>query len=396
MTHVTGPMFRPTHPLLGLLPCLLLLHCMPASADAPAEPYILSAHLIADSWTNTMGGVQRESRLVDMMVLGAQVNTAPAFGHDGGTIFVDALLHQHTATDLAGETQALSNISFGDGQQLFEAWFQQAVGDNGSSVKAGLYDLNSEFDHIDASGLFLNSNFGIGVDFSQSGVNGPSIAPLSALALRGAWQTDAQWRLQAAVIDGVAGEAGSSNRHNHIDLGPREGALLVSEIVYAGFPGQRIGLGTWYYTKSQRRLDSPSPGTSQGGYAHAEQPLIPTGAYAWTGFVRAGLASPDVNPVQYGLEGGLVCSGPVWHADDQLGLAISAARNGDTWRDARALAGVATDSTETFVELTWQTHITHWLSLQPDLQYFIHPGTIAGRGNALLAGLRIRIDGSRP
>jgi porin len=55
-------------------------------------------------------------------------------------------------------------------------------------VKIGLYDLNSEFDVIEAAALFLNPSHGIGPDFAQSGRNGPSIFPVTSLAIRGEYR----------------------------------------------------------------------------------------------------------------------------------------------------------------------------------------------------------------
>lgn len=397
MTDRPGLRARPPRRLARQLLAPLLMLSLPALAAEPPAPLSLGATYIGEDWHNTRGGLARGSRYVDMLVLTAGADTGAAFGHPGGTIFTSVFIHHNSAADLAGETQTVSNIDFDDGQQVFEAWYEQALGDAGSSLKLGLYDLNSEFDHIDAAGLFINSNFGIGVDFSQSGVNGPSVAPLSALALRGIWQPHPEWQLLGAVLDAVPGEAGGSNRHNRIELDAREGALLVAEVVHAREGGARLGAGAWHYSKRfGHLLPAGTAARSQGAYAHAETPLGAGGAHAWTGFARVGYATPEVNPVQYGAEAGVVMAGPLWHADDQLGLAVATARNGRPWRDAQALAGAATDSAETFVELTWQTRLAPWLSLQPDLQYFINPGADPARRNALLAGLRIRLEYSWP
>lgn len=377
-----------------LVPLLML--SLPTLAEEPPAPLSLGATYIGEDWHNTRGGLARGSRYVDMLVLTAGADTGAAFGHPGGTFFASVFIHHNSAAELAGETQTLSNIDFDDGQQVFEAWYEQAVGDAGASLKFGLYDLNSEFDHIDAAGLFINSNFGIGVDFSQSGVNGPSVAPLSALALRGRWQPHPEWQLLGAVLDAVPGEAGGSNRHNRIELDAREGALLAAEVVHAREGGARLGAGAWHYSERFERLLPGAPARSQGVYVHAEAPLATRGAHAWTGFARVGYATPAVNPVELGAEAGVVMEGPLWHADDQLGLAVATARNGRPWRDAQALAGAATDRAETFVELTWQTRLAPWLSLQPDLQYFINPGSDPARRNALFAGLRIKLEYSWP
>lgn len=51
-------------------------------------------------------------------------------------------------------------------------------------MRIGLYDLNSEFDALDDAGLFINSAFGVGTDIGLTGVNGPSIFPVTSLAVR--------------------------------------------------------------------------------------------------------------------------------------------------------------------------------------------------------------------
>lgn len=381
-----------SRPLLALL---LATQSLPALAEDAPPPLALNATYIGEDWHNTRGGLQRGSRYIDMLILAATLDTAATVGHPGGTFFANVFIHHNSAADLVGELQTQSNIDFDDGEQVFEAWYEQALGTAGSSLRLGLYDLNAEFDHIDAGGLFINSNFGIGVDFSQSGVNGPSIAPLSALALRGAWQARPDWQVLGALVDAVPGEAGASNRHNRIGIDAREGALLVAEVVHAPEGGARIGVGGWHYTQ---RFDSllpagaPVPEYSQGLYAHAEKGIGARGGRDWTGFARLGYAAPEVNAVQYGLEAGVVVAGPLWHADDQLGLAVSTARNGRHWRDAQAAAGAPVALAETIIELTWQTRLAPWLALQPDLQYFFNPGTDPARPDALFAGLRLRLD----
>ena len=67
----------------------------------------------------------------------------------------------------------------------------------------GLYDINSEFYRLQSAGLFLNSSFGIGPEFSQSGIDGPSIFPRTALGVRVAYKPSGNVVLRAAAMDGV-------------------------------------------------------------------------------------------------------------------------------------------------------------------------------------------------
>ena len=53
------------------------------------------------------------------------------------------------------------------------------------------------------------------------------------------------------------------------------------------------------------------------------------------------------------------------------------------------------DDGETTLEATYRWVLTDWLSLQPDLQYVVHPGGDPALGNALVVGLRLGFTRSR-
>lgn len=113
-------------------------------------------------------------------------------------------------------------------------------------MRFGLYDLNSEFDAIDTAGLFVNSSFGIGPDYSQSGQNGPSIFPTTSVALRLAYQVTEHYYLQAAVLDGVPGDP-NNNKGTHIQFNRGDGLLYAAEFGYhQGDDGHaKLPYGKW-------------------------------------------------------------------------------------------------------------------------------------------------------
>jgi porin len=115
--------------------------------------------------------------------------------------------------------------------------------------EVGLYDLNSEFDKIEAAALFLNPSHGIGPDFSQSGRNGPSIFPITSLGLRGEYKPAEHWLIRAAVLDAVPGDPERPER-TAVKLG--DGALAVLELNSLG-ERTRAAVGHWH-----TRVD-PSP-----------------------------------------------------------------------------------------------------------------------------------------
>jgi hypothetical protein len=82
-----------------------------------------------------------------------------------------------------GDIQTADNLEAPPVTRLFEAWISRQWGrDNRSlTLRAGLIDLNSQFDSVDPASLMINSSHGIGPDLSRSGQNGPSIYPVSAL-----------------------------------------------------------------------------------------------------------------------------------------------------------------------------------------------------------------------
>ena len=104
------------------------------------------------------------------------------FGRSGLTLFVDGLwIHGGQPSALLGDAQGVSNLSAPPKVTLYEAWLQYNLFGNKFSALAGRYDLNTEFYRVQSAGLFLNSSFGIGPEFSGSGAGGPSIFPSTCL-----------------------------------------------------------------------------------------------------------------------------------------------------------------------------------------------------------------------
>ncbi|KQM94346.1 hypothetical protein ASE70_11115 [Sphingomonas sp. Leaf22] len=87
---------------------------------------------------------------------------------------------------MVGDAQVVSSIETGMPLlRVLEAWVEHVGRDDRWSAKAGLYDINSEFDALQTSLLFVNSAFGMGSDLGTSGRNGPSTFPGTGLAIRG-------------------------------------------------------------------------------------------------------------------------------------------------------------------------------------------------------------------
>jgi porin len=390
------------HAVMGLtLGLALASHPAFAQTDQPAPAVSLAMTYTGDLWANTTGGLRNGEKYLDNLDLTASIDAEQAFNIPGGTFFFYGLYNNdHTLSDtLVGDLQTVSNIDTTTAARLYEAWYEQKFGQGNSSLKVGLYDLNSEFDAIDTAGLFINSSHGIGPDFSQTGLNGPSIFPVTSLAARLQLQVNEDVLVRAAVLDAVPGSL-AHPRRTAIKLGNGEGALFAGEIE-ANLSGTTAALGVWGYTAKFDDVlaidNTGAPlrrGGNKGAYIEAERQVTsPFGDERGLSlFGRAGLADTNVNQFKnyVGFGGsykGLFDARP----DDLVGLAVAHVSNGSPYRRAQLLAGAPVGKSETNIELTYRAEITPWLTLQPDAQYIINPGADAGLKNALVIGLRFEI-----
>jgi porin len=367
-----------------------------AEEEAPAID--LSVVYTAEAMRNARGGLGRGTRYLDNLDVTLRIDAGRAFGWRGATLFAYGLYNngEPFSEDLVGAAQGASNIETGvRAARLYEAWIEQRFASGRASVKFGLYDLNSEFDAIEAAALFINPSHGIGPDFSQSGRNGPSIFPVTSLALRGDYKIDDRWLVRAAILDGVPGDP-ERPRRTSIKLGGDDGALGVVELNYAD-DGTRAGAGYWRYT-GRFEIFSGEPGSSRGNdglYAFVERRLTQErgdSEQGLAGWVRLGFADERLNPVKHYLGGGFTYTGPFPGRDeDQAGVAVGWAEFGTPFRRSSASSGDPLDAREVIIEATYRAPVTSWLTLQPDLQYVINPGGRSAASNALILGLRAEL-----
>jgi porin len=302
----------------------------------------------------------------------------PAVGLDSLSAHLD-LIAVH-GPDFSGRRvgayQTISSIEADTLPHVYEAWAQWKPSPF-VSAKAGLIDLNAEFDIQNTGALFVNSAFGIGPDTSQSGLNGPSIFPMAASALVVRLQRGRK-AVALGVFDSLAG-ARHDPRKAALRLPGTTGALLIAEA--------RVPVGTWllqfggwHHTTQFDAVDPDQPSAiSRGAYGMIEG-AVTRKVSAW---IRFGIADARVNPVETYVGGGAVATVGKW----RFGLAAAHARLGQAARRA-LLAPSRAHPAETVIELTAQRPLAPWLNIQPDLQYVIHPGWAPGARNTLVTGLR--------
>jgi porin len=362
-------------------------HALPQGTTEDTKQNALSLEFLytADLWSAATGGVRRGVRYLDNVDVLVQADLDALTGWTGARAFAYGLYNNGVSLNaLMGDAQVASNIETGvRAVRLYEAWIEQEIGDK-TSLRVGLYDLNSEFDSLEASSLFMGSAHGIGTDISKTGRNGPSIFPVTSLAARLAVDLDDRWTVRTAILDGVPGNP-ARPAQSAIKLSRDDGALLIGEIEHKLADGKLIA-GAWHYTTAFDRIDGGQSRANRGVYLRGETHLTheKDSSQGLAGFFRLGIADNAIN--KFGAFGslGLTYTGPIRGRDgDQLGVAVAVAR---TSRDYR-ITNVS-ENQEVVVELTYRMPITRFLTVQPNVQYVVNPDVDPALRNAVAIGLR--------
>ena len=374
-----------------------------------------------DVFSNISGGIRRQTVYLDNIDLTMALNTQRLFNWDGGAIFIYGLgIQGKNPNNYVGDVQTIDNIAAFNTWKLYEAWIQQKLFDNYFSILTGLYDLNSEFQVLQSSQLFINASHGIGIAFSQTGRNGPSIFPNTTLALRVKWDLNNSFYAQSAIFNGTAGDP--SNPYGTKIIFPKhDGILSVTEMQYfiniqnwkGGETGResksrrrkltendyrgKFSAGLWIYSAKFPELGTTYPDKkiiwgNCGFYLIGEYKLLGDKGINDNGltvFSRIGFSNSKINRfVSYTGFGAVytgLFSGTNKH---QLGIAFAGAHNGKEYILLQKKDSKEVVNSEWNIEITYLYNIYLWLSFQPDIQYVINPDTNPQIKNALVLGIR--------
>ncbi len=372
---------------------LLLLALLPSAARAEEllPPFSVALRETMDGWDAASGGARTGTVWLNKLQVSGTVR-GDNYGLQGLTAHIQVFRTDGgSLSNRAGDIQTVSNIEAVPTFRLFEAWVEQRFGtERDLRARAGLIDLNSQFDANDTASLFVNSSHGIGADLARSGRNGPSIFPVSAPAATFVANIGTRWTFSVGAFGGLAGDPARPHAFVAARLRGSDGALLIGQADYHLTDDATLEGGVWRYTAAVPSLRGGGAVHDQGVYGSLSAPL--PGATHWTGWVRAGVADRAAQTVDGYLGAGVVATGLLPGRDaDRIGLAIAHAMIGQPARAAYALP-----LAETTLELTYQLRIHNALALQPDLQYVHHPAGISGARDALVFGLRAVFTASYP
>lgn len=349
-----------------------------------------SAEYTGDVLGVVSGGLSAGTNYLDKLDLEVEIELPEAWAAGRGRILVHGLYNNRTtfSDGRVGDLQVVSNIDAAGGWRLFQFWYEFDAAS--WSIKAGLYDTNSEFDVNETGELFLNSSHGIGGEFGLSGRNGPGIFPVSSLSLRAVMRLEPV-TARFVVMDGVPGDPHelSSNR---IDLNGEDGALTVLEIDVPYADSSRLWFGYWRYSAEFEEVNAAGYERGNDGWYVGSESGLRLGSRAASWFVRFGMADERFNVVSSYVGLGAVVVGPLdARPADRLGLAVASAHAADTYRDHVTGAGHRASRHETTWELTYRVRLGEHFFIQPDIQYVRNPSLSPDLDDAWVVGCRIQL-----
>jgi porin len=386
------------------------------AAQAVSTSFTYTGELAAD----VAGGARRGATYVGASALQLTLRLDRLASWPGAQLFIFGLAtHGGAPSDQVGDAQGVNNLEARPGLRLEEIWLQQNLFEGRLSLLAGRYDLNTEFYRLQSAALFVNSSLGMGPELAQSGVAGPSVFPNTSVGIRVDFKPSRNVVWRAAVFDGVPVDRPGGGIHL---FAPGDGALLAGEVAFLSRPdtgraprdrrfmigrgaarpyADKLAFGAWYYTGRfpdlADTLVTGAPLThrgSRGAYIIGDHTVWSgraTSPVALTAFAQLGVGDSRVNQIGGYFGSGLTLTGPfAGRADDELGLAVAAASMGSHFRRAQSAADEPAPA-EITIELTYLAQAVSRLSIQPDLQYVIHPGGTRTVSNALIPGLRIAL-----
>ena len=364
----------------------------------------------ADLFSSLSGGITQGGTYNGRLQIGVQADLEKLLGWSGATFQATAFqIHGRGQTTAhLGNLLAVSNAEATPATRLFEIWLEQKFGSFGS-LRIGQLAADSEFITSQYAGLFINGTFGWpGI----AGANLPNGGPAYPLATPGARlevNLGETTKVRAAIFNGdpsgpTAGDPQRANWYG-LEFRVRDDPFLIAELEHgyrfgaSELPGT-IKVGVWYHTGAfaDQRFDTiglsladPLSTTipaslrgSWGPYAVVDQMLMRLpgpGERSIGGFARVSVSPDDRSLIDFYADAGVTVKGLLAsRPDDTFGIAFGYAKISNRTRaldgDTRFFTtpGYPLRDYEAVLEVSYQAEIVPGWTIQPDIQYIIHPG----------------------
>ena len=383
-------------------------------ARAAEKGITFTTQYIAEIWGNPIGGASNGTDYTGLMSFQGDIDLQKLLGWQGASFSTRWywLSGRDLSADYVGNIFAVSNISGFHTVRMNELWLQQKFMDDHVSIRAGQMGADSEFYVSTHAIIFLNGAFSWSPTLFTNMPNGGPVYPMGTPGIRLEIAPVNWLSYRGAVFQGNP-FAQDVNRHGFKwDLSASNGYCSIHEITIrlnqepgsSGLPGT-FKIGGWFDTAPDPNTNSTLP-WSYGLHFVADQMLYrevhPDVASATDSkgqqtsvassvnqglgaFTHIGLSPQNFSFINFYIDGGLTYKGLIPSRDnDVVGVAVG---YGHLTNDPQDNQGRSNPGYEIILETTYEIEFASWLSLQPDLQYVIHPsGT--NIPNALVLGAR--------
>jgi porin len=375
---------------------------------------ILAADSIDEILGVASGGSRTGTAYNGRVEITASIDLDKSLGWTGALFHTNAYWTHGSGLAANGQLSNLmtaSNIEAVPSFRLFDLWIEQLLFDGQISIRAGQLAADDEFLASDSASNFSNATFGWPAIVSADLPSGGPIYDLATPGIRVKYAPSDNFVVSAALFNGDPAYAGPGDpqRRNADGLAFRHngGAFLIGEAAYKSSLDVGTGdlpssykIGAWFHSGdfSDQHLDDTgqslaSPASSgvprklphdYGIYVIVDQiiwhkPGTDDGGIA--AFLRGSWAPPDRNFVAYYADGGVTFKGLFGErSNDVIGIAFAFADVSNDVQaldhDVRRFSGIVipVHDYEATVELTYHVQINTWWSMQPDVQFIMHPG----------------------
>ena len=308
---------------------------------------------------------------------------------DGGTLY--ALGQNNHGSGINGEVGSavgVTNLEAAPYTQLTELFYEHVALDERLRIRLGKQDANRDFGTPRFGGNFINNNFGM---FPNAPVPSYPTTGLGALVS----VTPVPWLVDKLAIYEGSPAVGGFGLTSAFKAGA--GYTIAGSVAATHHfgPGARDGgttsLGAWWQSVDVMAVGVAAPRTfasNAGGFvqhderlfSHPRDPKDPRGL---TLIARVSWARADRSELARYAGASLAWHGVGPRDNDTTGI------GGGYFTVADQLGGAPGRGSEWFLEAFYKLRLTSFASLQPDLQWFRHPG---GDGaDAWVAGIRLKL-----
>lgn len=354
----------------------------------------------ADYWNVMDGGIKEGSNLVSNLDVQVDIDGYRFYGLKNNTVRMRAIYVTGGSPNAArlGSVEGIDNFETdADGIKLYEFWTEQKFMQEDLSLLLGLYDVSSDFANTEMTSNFMKPSMRIMPTLDNSGGNGLSSYPDTGLSARVKYVYNGIYYAQAALVDGVPGNANNSSG-THIHIGGNDGALMIAEAgITPCIKGQeyknpnKLALGVWRYTEKQDDM-------AYAGKKEPNQGVYVLGSYEFYGdgegrsmgaFVKGGMSDEDTHQVDFDMQTGIVGKGFIpTRKQGEIGVGYTQADNSDDYMKANP--GV--DDREFSLNTYYRDEIVPGVNVQPEFQYIKDPGSNKAINSSSVFGLRVELN----